>query len=112
MRLLVSHHSVLSIYKHAGGRLLTLFIIVVHLARRQTRTVQASEAVMFGKILYGYRFQVVFKNPHGRNTFQRPHKQLLRSDFYITGIHFILQYPLAADDGSRKKQHKPRTPNR
>ena len=63
---LFSHHSVLSgraggyyhYLLHAGERLLLLFIIVLRffslvgvLASRQTRTVQASEAVVYGKKL-------------------------------------------------------------
>ena len=60
-------------YKHVGGRLLSLFIIVVSLARQTEQFV------------YGYRFQVALKDLPQK---QHRHKQLLRSDtpFYITGI--------------------------
>ena len=87
-------------YKHAGWCLLLLFIIVVSLARQQTRTVRASEAAKYTeKFAYGYCFQVKIKDvplhQHLPNT--------LTNKWCDQIHHFILHRdPLAIDDGSRK----------
>ena len=72
---------------------------MVPLALQQTRTVQSSEAVMYGKIRVWLSFpNGTQRTPTAATSSQYPHKQQLRSDtpFYITGN------PLAADVGSRK----------
>ena len=87
--------------------LLSLFITVVPLASQQTRTVQASEAVLCGKIcVCMHGFQVAFKVLPRSNTFPTPSER-------TAALRYTISYyrdPLAADDGSREK-HNPRTPN-
>ena len=95
MKLLVSHHSVLSTSMRAGGyyhySLLWLIWLVGKLEQSKPGKQSCSE-----KFAYGYRFQVAFKNSHDGNTFPTPSQTTVALRF------LYYRDPLDADDGSRK----------
>ena len=96
MRLLVSHHSILSTSKWAGGcyhYLLLWFLWVVG-------KLEQSKPRKAEKFAYGYRFQVTL-----RDLLRHQHLTNTLTNKSCDQIHLLILHrdPLAADDGSRKK---------
>ena len=107
MRLLVSHHSVLSTSTRAGGyyhNSLLWFLWLV--GNSKSPSLRSSDVRKNSCMVIVSKWHS--KNSHSSNTFPTPSKTTVALRYTV----LYYRDPLAVDDGSRTKQHNPRTQTR